>query len=87
MLGILGTQCCTQAALAAALAVAPCMLCSFTEPGRATFEKTEITQMYVTHTSILPCRYPLACKICSYASAQSRSSTATKIAKRSGDNI
>lgn len=50
MLGILGTQCCTQAALAAALAVAPCMLCSFTDPGRATFEKTEIAQVYVCHS-------------------------------------
>jgi hypothetical protein len=84
-----GTQCCTQAALAAALAVAPCMLCSFTEPGRATFEKTEIAQMDVTHrrrhVQILPCTCS-PYEICPCATAQSRSSISTKIAKSSGDN-
>ena len=85
-----GTQCCTQAALAAALAVAPCMLCSFTEPGRATFEQNgdcaDVHSMSLTVAALYKL-FPdprLPFEIHSYATAHSRSST--KIAKSSGDN-
>ena len=85
-----GTQCCTQAALAAALAIAPCMLRSFTEPVVQLSRRRRLRRcMSLTHrrrhVQILPCtRSPY--EICPYASAQSRSSISTKIAKSSGDN-
>lgn len=86
-----GTQCCTQAALAAALAIAPCMLRSFTEPVVQLSRRRRLRRcMSLTHrrrhVQILPCtRSP--CEICPYASAQSRSSISTKIAKSSGDSL